>query len=149
MTTGAAYRRSRRLAKWLFANGARIQQARAEGDEDTAARLTALQRQREPIYDAAYMRWWDGWSALQDTATTHGGGLEPPPGTDPVVGCPLPQNVAESVAAFWMGVEAERASRGEPVEDSMYCRLTGEPVSIGIERACEVMRAKQAVGNSS
>jgi hypothetical protein len=148
MTTGAAYRRSRRLAKWLFANGARIQQARAEGDEDTAARLTALQRQREPIYDAAYMRWWDGWSALQDTATTHGDGQQTAPGPDPVVGCPLPQEVAESVAAFWNGVEAERASRGEPVEDSMYCRLTGEPVSIGIERACEVMRAKQGVGNT-
>lgn len=148
MTTGSAYRRGRRLAKWLFANGARIQKARAEGDEETATRLTALQRQREPIYAEVYTRWWESWKALQDTATAHGDGLEPVSSTDPVVGCPLPQEVAESAAAFWNGVEAERASRGEPVEDSMYCRLTGEPVSIGIERACEVMRAKQGVGNS-
>jgi hypothetical protein len=75
-------------------------------------------------------------------------GQQPPPGPDPVVGCPLPQEVAESVAAFWNGVEAERAGRGEPVEDSLYCRMTGETVAVGAERAREVMRAKQGVVNS-
>lgn len=120
------------MGNWLHANGARI---RACTDAAERERLTALQRQREPVYDAVFAGWWQAWAA------------ESPAGP---VSCDSDAPAADPDAEYraTVGRLAEEDRLKHPAPDqTLYQLVTGEPLDTAVARFRAETEAAKGVNN--